>query len=75
MISKCFGEVVLPTMTIPAIMKFGMYAYRKFLNETIASAINDDSSMIAGIRNFGSPSGMPKAPTIQVDTRTATRYL
>jgi hypothetical protein len=75
MISKCFGEVVLPTMTIPAIMKFGMYAYRKFLNETIASAINDDSSMIAGIRNFGSPSGMPKAPTIQVDMRIATRYL
>jgi len=75
MISKCFGDVVLPAMTTPAIMKFGMYAYLKFLNETIVSAINDDSKMIAGIRNFGSPSGMPKAPTIQIDARTATRYL
>ena len=75
MISKCFGDVVLPAMTIPAIMKFGMYAYLKFFNEITVSAINDDSSAMAGIRNFGSPNGMPKAPTIQTDARTATRYL
>jgi len=74
MISKCFGDMVFPTITMHAIMKFGMYAYLKFLNEIIASAINDDSSVMACTKNFGSPNGIPKAPTIQIDTRTETRH-
>jgi len=73
MISKCLGDMVLPAMTVHAIMKFGMYAYLKFFNEITVSAINDDSSAMAGIRNFGSPIGIPKAPTIQTDARIATR--
>ncbi len=74
MISKCFGEAVFPIITMPAIMKFGMYAYLKFFNESIASVINDDSNAMAWMKNFGSPSGMPKAPTMHIDTRTETRY-
>ncbi len=74
MISKCFGDTVFPTITRIAIMKFGMYAYLKFFNDTIASAINDDSSAMAWMKNFGSPSGIPKAPTMDIDIRTETRY-
>ena len=74
MISKCFGDAVFPIITTPAIIKFGMYAYLKFLNDSTASTINDDSNAMAWMKNFGSPNGMPKAPTMQIDTRTETRY-
>jgi len=74
MISKCFGDTVLPMITITAIIKFGMYAYLKFLNEITVNAINDNSNMIASVKNFGAPKGIPKAPTMQIATRVETRY-
>ena len=74
MISKCFGDTVLPMITIIAIIKFGMYAYLKFLNEITVNAINDNSNMIASVKNFGAPKGIPKAPTMQIATRVETRY-
>jgi len=74
MISKCFGDTVLPMITIMAIIKFGMYAYLKFLNEITVNAINDISNMIASVKNFGAPKGIPKAPTMQIATRVETRY-
>ena len=74
MISKCFGDIVLPMMTMMAIIKFGMYAYLKFLNEITVNMINDNSNMIASKKNFGEPSGIPKAPTTQIAARIETRY-
>lgn len=47
MISKCFGDMVFPVITMQAIMKFGMYAYLKFFNEMIVNTINDDSNAMA----------------------------
>ncbi len=72
MISICFGETVLPTITIVAIMKFGMYAYRKFFAEIMARATNENSSENAWMRNLGSPNGIPNAPVIQTAARTTT---
>lgn len=72
MISMCFGENVLPAITIPPIMKLGMYEYLKFFADTIASAINENSKENAWSKNFGSPKGMPNAPTIHIATRTKT---
>lgn len=74
MISKCFGDTVLPMITMMAIMKFGMYAYLKFLNEIAVNAINDNSNMMASVKNFGAPRGIPKAPTMQIAARVETRY-
>ena len=51
-----------------------MYAYLKFFSDIIASTINADSSAMAGMKNLGSPNGIPKAPTMQMDTRTVTKY-
>ena len=74
MISKCFGDTVFPMMTIMAIIKFGMYAYLKFLNEITVNAINDSSNMVASAKNFGAPRGIPKAPTMQIAARVETKY-
>ena len=74
MISKCFGDTVLPMMTMMAITKFGTYAYLKFLNEITVNAINDNSNMMASAKNFGEPRGIPKAPTIHIAIKMETRY-
>ena len=74
MISKCLGDIVLPMITMMAIMKFGMYAYLKFLNEIAVNMINDNSNVMASVKNFGAPKGIPKAPTMQMATRVETRY-
>ena len=74
MISKCLGDIVLPMITMIAIMKFGMYAYLKFLNEIAVNMINDNSNVMASVKNLGAPKGIPKAPTMQMATRVETRY-
>ncbi len=56
-------------------MKLGMYAYLKFFQDTIANIANADSREMAWMKNLGSPNGIPKAPTMQIDIRTATPYL
>ena len=72
MISICLGEIVLPTITSIAMMKFGMYAYLKFFAETMASATNENSRANASTKNLGSPNGIPNAPVMQTAARTKT---
>ena len=72
MISRCFGEKVLPAITNPAITKLGMYAYLKFFADMIASVTNENSKENAGSKNFGSPKGIPNAPTIHIATSNKT---
>lgn len=68
----CFGDTVLPIITIPAMTKFGMYAYLNFLALRNANAIKDASSEKDCIMNFGSPIGIPNAPTTDIAPNTMT---
>jgi len=65
---------VLPTITVVAMMKFGMYAYLKFFVVIMASIANENSRANAWTRNLGSPNGIPNAPVMQTATRTETTH-
>jgi hypothetical protein len=72
MISICLGDTVFPTITMLAIMKFGMHVYLKFFAEITARTIKENSRENASTRNLGSPNGIPNAPVMLIDVRTRT---
>ena len=69
MISRCFGEVVFPRITIIAIAIFGISVYLNLQNDNTAKTINAISRNMAFATNLGFPILMPITPITLIETK------